>query len=135
MSKESLSKRYLNAYVACFSESEQSSALKNLIDVLNSFISNQDMLKILISPVVGNDKKYSLINQFVNEKHVFLRNFFSILIQKKRVDLLQVLAKEAVYLLDSIEGVLNGEVSFNPLDFPVLFSNAVNATYQKLSKS
>ncbi len=84
MSEQVLVRRYLNAYVNCFSKEEQTKSINDLQQVVESFVAQTEVLAALTNPTVSYEQKVEIVKQQLNNAHQLLSNFIYLIIQKKR---------------------------------------------------
>ena len=102
MSSKVLATRYLKAYSNCFLNQERSDALHDLKTFCNSVISSDKYWNIIVSPVVTDEKKQTLLKEIpFLAVRPFLKNLVLYLNLKKRLSLLKDISSVIdPYILD-----------------------------------
>ncbi len=94
MSEKVLARRYLVAFVNCFSPEDKVKSIKKLKVVLQNVLNDKRVLKALLNPTFSNVNKIELLSRFVSDKEVFLSNFLNLIVERNRTTLfLEILSE------------------------------------------
>ena len=99
MNESVLAKRYINALCDATPTSDREETLDILSQIIETLRYQQQFWSIAVNPKISVEKKYDFVREVVKpfKPNQHLENFFHLLIQKKRLNLLKY-AKPAVEL-------------------------------------
>ena len=102
MSEKVLARRYLNAYVNCYSNDKKIEAVQKLQSTLQIILKNKRLFKALQNPTLSINKKMEFVLQFVRKEDVLLCNFLNVIVSRSRSVLFSVLMSESYFVLSSL---------------------------------
>lgn len=105
-----IASRYAEALFQVGEETNTTDALyKELVDILDVLKSNKDFYNILKSPLIGKEEKKNLvISIFNNQVSDNLINFLKIIIDKDRMNALEVMQSSYKDLLNDKNNIIEG---------------------------
>jgi len=87
MKEAILAERYLNAFLNCFDESKQLSALEQLKSFLKVINEDEAVTAALFNPTITFTQKESLLKTLLDSAENYVGNFVLLLLKKKRFSL------------------------------------------------
>ena len=109
-----LAKRYAKALFAVSREEGKSEIYRETLNVLGDFLQNYpEAMDALTNPLYPMELKEKVMAQLISalQADQYLANFFNLVVQKKRADILPEIATEFQALVDADQNVSRGTVT------------------------
>lgn len=91
--------RYAKAILSLAKEKNSAEAVKNdMQDISKTIAGSKDLQDMLTSPVVKSDIKRKALKQIFKDAHAITLGAFNILLENKRINILDVVAKQYIKL-------------------------------------
>lgn len=118
MSDLNISNRYATALIELAEDKKVFAGISADIELIhNTLKSSRDLRKILDSPVIKNEKKFSILSEiFENKISKDSLNFMQLIIEKQRENLLYLITTQFLRMRDQRQGIINAEV-ISPIEF------------------
>jgi len=110
--KSIIAKKYVNALMKSFSDSEISSIEKSINDISSAF-SSKKFNNIILSPDLSTNKKEEFILSLLSNSKGKTLNFIKLLAANDRLPLIPSIAKELKYQIALKSNTYEGEVTSN----------------------
>jgi F-type H+-transporting ATPase subunit delta len=98
--------RYTNALINSLKKDELEAGLKELETTITAILSNEDIWELLQSPLTSAAEKQTLLSSVLNACHYStISNFFILLIQKRRINLLPEILSRISAAVNNTKGL------------------------------
>lgn len=112
MVKKSIAREYANALSKTVTKESFKVCIQNAMDFGNILKEFPKIVKVFENPAISKEKKENiveLIGKMANFDPTFV-SFLKLLVEKRRISLLDEIAKELITLFDKSEGIVRGTI-------------------------